>query len=149
MRPLTAANLALLVAYPLAWFAPLARAGILPFFGGDDISVISGLQSLWESDVALALAVAFFAVIAPILKTAGLSLIHFNMLKPRALPLIEALGKLAMADIFLIAIYIMMTKGIGIGRVEPAWGLWLFTACVLASMLIAHLTHRALRAARR
>jgi uncharacterized paraquat-inducible protein A len=144
LKPLAYANLALLILYPVSWFAPLATAGIMPFFGGDEISVISGLQSLWESDVALALAVALFAVVAPILKTAALSLVQFDMLKPSALPAIELIGKLAMADVFLIAIYIMLTKGIGIGRVEPAWGLWLFTACVLGSVAIGHLTHRRL-----
>ena len=51
------ANLALLVLYPIAWFAPLMRAGLLPLFSLDEISVITGLQSLWASDVFLALAV--------------------------------------------------------------------------------------------
>ena len=48
------ANLALLVLFPLAWFAPLMRAGMLPLFGLSEISVMSGLQSLWGSDVVLA-----------------------------------------------------------------------------------------------
>lgn len=56
------ANLALLVLFPIAWFAPLMRAGLLPLFGLSEISVISGLQSLWESDVFLALMVTFFAL---------------------------------------------------------------------------------------
>ena len=35
------ANLTLLVLFPLAWFAPLMRAGIaLPLFGLSEISVI-------------------------------------------------------------------------------------------------------------
>jgi len=50
------------------------------------------------------------------------------------------LGKLAMADIFLIAIYITLADGIGVGRVETAWGLWLFTGCVVASLAISLLT---------
>jgi hypothetical protein len=50
-----------------------------------------------------------------------------------------------MADIFLIALYIVAAKGVGVGRVETAWGLWLFTACVLGSLLVAHLTERALK----
>ena len=40
------ANLSLLVLFPLAWFAPLLRAGLLPFFGLDEISVVTGLQAL-------------------------------------------------------------------------------------------------------
>ncbi|MEM9268086.1 MAG: paraquat-inducible protein A, partial [Pseudomonadota bacterium] len=60
----------------------------------------------------------------------------------RALPVIEVLGKLAMADVFLIALYIVVTKGVGIGKVETAYGLYVFTALVLASMALAHLEKR-------
>ena len=135
-------NLSLLVLFPLAWFAPLMRAGLLPLFGLSEISVISGLQSLWDSDVALALLVTAFALFAPYLKTIGLALIHFNLLDDGTLPALSYLGKLAMADIFLIALYIVVMKGIGIGQIETAWGLWLFTACILTSILISALTAR-------
>ncbi|MFC4668596.1 paraquat-inducible protein A [Seohaeicola nanhaiensis] len=135
------ANLALLVVFPLAWFAPLLRAGIdLPLFGTEEISVISGLQSLWETDVALALLVTFLAVFAPYMKTIGLALIHFGQLRRRVLPVLEILGKLAMADVFLIALYVVIAKGIGLARIEVAWGLYLFSAAVLASIAISHLT---------
>ncbi|MEM9429558.1 MAG: paraquat-inducible protein A [Pseudomonadota bacterium] len=144
MLALKIANLVLLVAFPVSWFLPLATSGLLPWFGGKEMSVISGVQILWESDRALALLVAFFAMIAPILKTLGLAAVQFNMLKPRALPVVDALAKLAMADVFLIAIYIMISQGIGIGRVSPAWGLYVFTACVLASIAIAFATRQRL-----
>ncbi|MBK0326829.1 paraquat-inducible protein A [Rhodobacteraceae bacterium F11138] len=135
-------NLALLVLYPVAWFAPLLRAGLLPLFGLSEISVISGLQSLWDSDVILALLVTFLAVFAPYLKTIGLALIHFGQMRRRMLPALDILGKLAMADVFLIALYVVAVKGIGLATVQTAWGLYLFTACVLASMTISHLTAR-------
>jgi paraquat-inducible protein A len=137
---LRAANLALLILFPVAWFAPLLRAGLLPIFGMDEISVVTGLQSLWGTDAALALLVTFLAVFAPYAKTIGLALIHFNLLKRSALPVLHILGKLAMADIFLIAIYIVLVKGIGLATVETAWGLYLFTGCVLASFWIGHVS---------
>lgn len=131
-------NLALLALFPLAWFAPLLRAGIdLPLFGLSEISVISGLQALWQSDVYLALLVTIFALFAPYLKTIGLALLHFGLLSPRALPALHLMGKLAMADIFLIALYIIVVKGVGLARVEVAWGLYLFTACILTSLAIS------------
>lgn len=136
------ANLSLLVLFPLAWFAPLMRAGLLPLFGLSEISVITGLQSLWSSDVVLALLVTVFALFAPYLKTIGLALIHFDLLSPRLTPALGWVGKLAMADIFLIALYIVLTKGVGIGKIETAWGLYLFTACILASIAISALTPR-------
>ena len=134
--------IALLILFPVAWFAPLLRAGLLPLFGLSEISVISGLQSLWQSDVVLALIVTAFALFAPYLKTIGLALIHFRLASPRLLPALTILGKLAMADIFLIALYIVIAKGIGVGRVETAWGLYLFTACILTSIAISYLTAR-------
>ena len=130
-------NLSLLILYPVAWFAPLMRAGLLPIFSLDEISVITGLQSLWASDVFLALVVTAFALFAPYLKTIGLALLHFRMLSPRALPALSLLGKLAMADIFLIALYVTIFKGIGVGKIEIAWGLYLFTALILTSVLIS------------
>ncbi len=136
------ANLALLVLFPIAWFAPLMRAGLLPLFGLSEISVITGLQSLWESDVFLALLVTAFALFAPYLKTIGLALIHFGLLRRKVLPVLQILGKLAMADVFLIALYITLSKGVGVGRIEVAWGLYLFTGCILASMLIGHFTEK-------
>lgn len=137
------ANLALLVLFPLSWVAPMLRAGMLPLFGLSEISVLSGLQSLWESDVLLALVVTVFALVAPYVKTIGLALFHFGLLDARVLPALQMLGKLAMADIFLIALYITIAKGIGLGRVETAWGLYLFTFCILASLAISLLTGRA------
>lgn len=135
-------NLALLVLYPVAWAAPLMKAGLLPLFKLSEISVLTGLQSLWKSDIFLALVVTAFALFAPYLKTIGLSLIHFNLLSPRALPALHIMGKLAMADIFLIALYITLSKGIGVGRIETAWGLYLFTACILASLWVSWKTEQ-------
>ncbi len=135
-------NLALLVAYPIAWFAPLMRAGLLPLFSLSEISVLTGLQSLWASDIFLALVVTLFALFAPYLKTIGLALVHFHLLSRSTLPTLHVLGKLAMADIFLIALYITLTKGIGVGRIEVAWGLYLFTACILTSLFISWRTEQ-------
>lgn len=136
------ANLSLLILFPVAWFAPMLRAGLLPLFGLSEISVISGLQSLWRTDVSLALLVTFFALFAPYVKTIGLALIHFGLMRRKVLPVLHILGKLAMADVFLIALYIVVVKGVGLATIQTAWGLYLFTGCVLASLAIAHLTQR-------
>jgi paraquat-inducible protein A len=130
-------NLALLILFPIAWFAPLLRAALLPIFGMDEISVITGLQSLWDTDPALALLVTFLAIFAPYAKTIGLALLHWNLLSPKTLPALNLLGKLAMADVFLISIYIVLVKGVGMVTIETGWGLYLFTGCILASILIS------------
>lgn len=127
-------NLALLVAFPVAWFAPLLKAGLLPFFELSEISVLSGLVALWEKDVFLAIVVALFALLAPYGKTIGLAMVHAGRAGPRMLKALGVLGKLAMADVFLIALYVVVAKGVGVGRLEVGWGLYLFTACVIVSL---------------
>ncbi len=127
-------NLSLLILYPVAWSAPLLRAGLLPLFRLSEISVLTGIQALWAEDVFLALVVIVFALVAPYLKTLGLALVQFGLLTRRALPVLTLMGKLAMADMFLVALYITLSKGIGIGRIEVAWGLYLMSLCVLLSL---------------
>ena len=136
------ANLVLLILFPVAWFAPLLRAGLLPLFGLSEISVVTGLQSLWQTDIPLALLVTFLAIFAPFAKTLGLALLQFGLLSPRTLPALHVLGRLAMADVFLVALYIVVVKGVGLAHVEVAWGLYLFTGCILASMALARATER-------
>ena len=146
MGVLKALNLTLLILFPIAWFAPLLRAGILPLFSLNEISIMSGLRSLWQSDPILALLVTALAIFAPYAKTIALTLVQFGWFTTQALPTLTWLGKLAMADIFLISLYIVIVKGIGIGRVETAWGLWLFTFCVLLSLAVSISTSRLLNA---
>ena len=134
------ANLVLLVLFPIAWFAPLLRAALLPIVGMDEISVITGLQSLWSSDASLALLVTFLAIFVPFGKTIGQALIHFDLLAPRAQPALNILGKLAMADVFLIALYVVIVKGAGYVTIEVAWGMYLFTGCILASLVVSYVT---------
>ena len=130
-------NLLLLILFPVAWFAPLLRAGLLPIFGLSEISVITGLQALWRTDAALALLVTVLAIFAPWAKTAGLALVQFGLLSRKVMPALHVMGKLAMADVFLVAIYIVVVKGIGLATVETAWGLYLFTGCILASLALS------------
>ena len=148
------ANLSLVLLFPVAWFAPLIRTGLLPdwqlpdWMGGVElfsltgISVVSGLQALWATDVFLAIAVTFFALVAPMLKCLGLALIDYGLLAKSTKPVLGILGKLAMADIFILSLYVVIAKGIGIGEVEVAWGLYLFTLCVIVSLVLSFTERR-------
>ena len=144
MRRLKIINLLLLILYPFAWAAPLLRAGLLPLFVQSEISLLSGLLSLWHSDVFLALIVFTFAFLAPYAKLVGLVMVHFKLVEGRLLPVLRQLGRLAMADIVLIALHIAVAKEIGFGNVETSWGLYLLTGCIMVSFAISHLTARQL-----
>lgn len=141
-KPLLYANIALLILFPIAWFAPLARAGLLPFFRLEELTIVNSIEKLLEADPFLAALVIFLALIAPLAKTLALSAVQLRAIGDKSIPILELLGKLAMADVFLIAVYIVVAKGVGVGRIETAWGLYLFTFCVLASMLLTHLTKK-------
>lgn len=136
--------LVLLVLYPVAWMAPLLRAGLLPLFGMSEISVLSGIESLWATDPFLALIVLIFAIVAPYVKLALLLAAEVRRPGPFLAAATAWIGRIAMADIFLVALYVAVAKGIGVGRVETGWGLYLFTFCVLSALAlgVAHPTRR-------
>lgn len=139
-------NLSLLVLYPIAWVAPLAHAGILPFFRGTELTIFSGISDLWTSDIFLAIIVSVFAVVMPYFKTILLAIIQFGLVQgPRWMKTLEIAGKLSMADVFLLAMYVVVVKGVGVGHVDIAWGLYLFTALVLTSLAITISHKRAQR----
>lgn len=116
---------------------PLMRAAILPIFGMQEISILSGLAELWRSDIWLAAIVTLFAIIAPYAKLVALLVQDMGKLHPSMAPALHLASKLAMADIFLIALYIVLAKGAGHVTVQTAWGLYLFTGCVLGSLALS------------
>lgn len=130
-------NLALLILYPVAWFAPLMEARVMWFLGADQVSILSGVAALWSSAPVLAILVALLALLIPYGKVIATEL-HFAGRLPdrlsRALPWI---ARLSMADIFLISLYVVLAKGIAGASVAPMWGLWLFTVCVLTSLWLS------------
>lgn len=150
---LRAATLALLVLFPLSWFAPLLRAGFMrplnvpwtdwTFFDLETITVIGGLQALWASAPGLALVVTAAAIFAPMLKLLGLALVQFGLMVPRMAPVMGWIGRFAMADIFLLALYVLLFKGMGMGEIAVDWGLYLFTSCVVLSVVVGALTEGA------
>ena len=127
-------NLALLALYPVAWVAPLMEARVLWVLGGDSVSIASGIAALWSSDILLALLVGLLALAVPYAKVIATELHLAGRLPDRYARALPFIARLSMADIFLIALYVVLAKGIAGASVTPQWGLWLFTACVLTSL---------------
>ena len=141
-------TIALLVLFPVAWLAPLAQAGFaMPLFGGSEISILGGVIELADSDIFLCIVVGVFAILVPYAKTILLLGAQFGQLGNPTLwlKILTAMGKLSMADVFLVAMYVVMIKGIGIGDIVIQWGLYLFTVLVLASIWATWATDRALK----
>lgn len=144
--PLLLVNLALL---PVAWLVPLFTARV-PFLWRQDVSVIGGLVELWRLDRVLFAVVLLLAVVMPLLKGLAVAVVWYLVPASRAagaLRRMEILGKLAMTEVFLLAVVIVGLKGVGLGRIEIAWGLHLFVAAALLSLASSLLAARAVRGA--
>lgn len=129
-------TIALAVLFPISWFAPLmtVKASFAFWGSGIAVSLISTLQSLWAEDPALALVLSFLTLVAPMLKLLGTGLMLTGLLSPKAKGAIWLLGRFAMADVFLIALYMVIFKGLDIGSISINWGLWAYTLAVIVSL---------------
>jgi len=136
-RLLIMAHVALLALYPVAWGAPILTAGLLPWFGQDNISILSGILALLGSDPILGLLIAVLAIIVPFGKTVlGLASLVLDR-DILGASVAWLMSRLAMADIFLVSLYIVIAKGVGVGHIQTRWGLYVFTLCVLLSMVLS------------
>lgn len=138
-----------LAALLVAWWVPLFTARV-PFLWRQDVSVASGLVELWRLDLFLFLVVLLFSVVTPLLKVGASLVVWYRTPAAEArrwLPRLALLGKLSMTELFLLAVIIVGFKGVGIGKVEVAWGLYLFGAVVLASLATSLWAESALAAA--
>jgi uncharacterized paraquat-inducible protein A len=125
----------LVIILPVTWWLPLFTARV-PFLWREEISIVTGLAELWRLDLVLFLIVLVFSVLAPIGKLLASLYVWYRLpagAAHRALGRLALLGKLSMAELFLLAVVIVGFKGVGIGTIEVAWGLHAFAAVVLLS----------------
>lgn len=135
-------NLALIGLFPIAWTAPLAQAEVAWLFTTDEVTVFSAIAELYRKDLFLCVVVTLFAVVAPYLKTVALVYAQFSDTRTALgmLPAIEFLSRLAMIDVFLVAFYVILYRGVA--DVQTDWGLYLFTGLVLCSIWASWATKR-------
>ena len=105
---------------PLTWWLPLFEARV-PFLWRQQVSIASGLAELWRLDPLLCAVVFLFSVLAPLAKAAALVAVWYQAPLANArrqLDRLAILGKLAMTEVFLLAVIIVGIKGVGIGTVD-------------------------------
>lgn len=139
-------QLAILAAVPVAWTAPLFTARV-PWLWRQDVSIVSGLVDLWAIDRLLFAVVLLFSVIAPAAKAVVGLWLWYRV--PAAATShwperLAILGKLAMTEIFLLAVAIVGFKGVGLGQVETRWGMWWLTGVVVAGLGVSMVMERSL-----
>lgn len=141
----TGAALGLMIAFPVIWFAPLFSLKITLRFWADatQFTVISTLQTLWRDSPGIALLVSFLALFAPMVKLLGIILSQHGLISRHLGPALTVMGRLAMADIFLIALAVAMIRGLDGGNITIHWGFWAFAGAVLAALALGWVKPRA------
>ncbi|RDD61959.1 paraquat-inducible protein A [Ferruginivarius sediminum] len=136
--PGLAMTLAMLVA---GWTLPLMTVSTFVWLD-DSVSLLDTVVALWrEGEWLLFAVVALFAVAFPLAKLlAGLWLWYRVDARapalPRALGVLDLLGRWAMLDVFVVALLVVALKASLISEVTLHAGLYVFTAAVLLSIAL-------------
>lgn len=141
-----------LVARPPSWWFPVFTTQTLLFFR-HEVTIVVAIVTLFETDLFLCIVVVLFSMVAPVIKNAALIYVWYRVPNTHALRWVgrlTLLGKLSMAEIFLIALAIVGIKGVSLQQVYVSYGLYYFSAVILASLVlslwaIANLENRFLR----
>ncbi len=128
-----------LAALPVTWTLPLFRTELFYVFG-DEVSVVGVVRALSATDPVLCAVVVAFGILAPVAKITGL--IHAWYWLPaersgRRIALLAKVGKFSMLDVMLVAVAITAIKGVGIGSVVVAPGLYAYGGIVIGVMILS------------
>ena len=120
---------------------------VISFGAGDPDTILSGVQSLWESGLwPLAVLVFFASITVPLIKLFGLTFLLVSVQRkwqwrPRARTAIyrvtEAVGRWSMIDIFMISILVALVRLEAIATIEPGPAATSFAAVVILTMFAA------------
>ena len=129
----------------VAWWLPLIETNHLLQWSPDNLSVLDGLARLYsDGELFLAGVILVLAILVPFAKNL-LSLFVWYFLDPtetatkRFVWILSVLGKWGMADVFLIALGVVLVKGIPGTEISVRYGLWVFSAAVACSILSTNL----------
>jgi len=128
-----------LVALPFTWFLPLFRTELLVFLD-NEVTVMGAARTLLKADLLLFAVIVLFGMIVPVAKL--VALLHAWTILPREkargwIGGLNKISKFSMLDIFLIAVTIVGLKGVGLGKVETAYGLYAFAGVVLMILALS------------
>jgi uncharacterized paraquat-inducible protein A len=134
-----------LVALVASWHLPLFRTEFLVFLE-NDVTLLGAVRTLAETDLFLCAIVVLFGMIVPFLKLSALLYAWFALPQGRAracIGVISKFSKFSMLDVLLIALVIVGLKGVGMGKVSVAYGLYVYAGAVMLVMLLSSWMQRA------
>lgn len=131
--------------FPVGLALPMMRVEKLLF--GNEFSVLSGIVALFQNGHwGLGAILLAFSVLFPAAKLAVLWLVWVGGLaraeRRRLLEHLKALGKWSMLDVFVVALSVVAVELGPIASVTPLFGIYLFAASVLLSMVVTIVIER-------
>jgi paraquat-inducible protein A len=118
------------------------------WFWENKFSLLDGTTQLFaRGELPLAIALVVFVLIVPTARFVGL--VALRLLRgtdSRAIVLLRAIDKWSMVDVFVLAIFVVVSKLGAIATVEPRVGMWLLFAAAVLSVADSVLLQRARRA---
>lgn len=137
----------------------LFAAGVFtPFFQvqkfwifGDAVSVVSGLIDLLDAGEWFLFGIIFlFTLIFPTVKLIALGIVWWERERnderaDRILRFVSHLSKWSMLDVFIVAILVVILKSASVARISVDLGVYLFTASVVLTQVIAIRLERRLK----
>lgn len=138
-------NVAALICLGLALFTPLVNVKMVIF--DDSVSILGLIDLLWqEGEIVLAAVILVFSVVFPLAKLSATQTAY--AIVPRQtgramIPVIEKLAKWSMAEVFIVAVTIVILKSSLIAKASAAMGLYFFLASFACAALTLWHTRRA------
>ena len=135
-----------IVIFVASIFSPLLTMSEL-FIFSNTISIYSALFSLYkENEKLLFWIILIFAIVLPAIKYSLLVIggLYIRANRNKSFVMLEAISKWAMLDVFVIAIIIASIKLKMLASAQTQYGLYLFVAAVLLSMICAKIQERLL-----
>ena len=126
-----------LSAFPIVLFVPLITTKFW-FFFHTDLALFRGVYDLFYVDKFLCIVVFFFGIAVPMVTMFASVLCWYRVeitSVGRYAEVLSFMGKLSMLDVMLLAIFIIAFKGVGFGTVEIRFGLYVYVAFVVISLL--------------
>jgi len=122
-------------------FSPIITLEKFYFFN-NTVSIASGLVELvYEGQILLFIIILLFSVVLPIIKLLLLNLLLSPSIDDAAnfkkyLMWMHRYGKWSMLDVFVVAVFLTTVKLGAVANVQLHYGLYLFAAAVLLTMLV-------------
>jgi len=131
-------SLLTLVLLPIVFFVPLLTTRLW-FFSRADITLAHAAYDLFRIDKFLFGVVVVFGILFPLLKAIMSVLCWYRFdisTVERRLQTLSYIAKLSMLDVMLLAFFVIVFKGVGIGSVQVQYGLYFYALLVMASLFL-------------